>query len=349
MTTAASIINSIPADNAELKATVIHASKEIQEYVDVHGWKLSVAKAAFKNRTGLNITARSKDELIAKLNDVCKALYATTETVAPAFAVYHAASTISSMANVVAFKPRAAKLVVSHELNRLDATDMSATDKQAVRGMFTTFFDCSEPLETCKALLAVTAKANDAMFLMTTTRGFFVTVNHHPVSGGFNHGNPQFAGSPFYTKIFETREQAQKWADDLMDLYSLVMVVPSPQLANYFNGENERQLKAGAWTLTAGELKAVLERDGIKPESVELRKRIETPEVYGRMQTQNMENGDDFHYQIDYCNVQVYVNGQYRYDVASSYRWAYIFEAHKQLEAVIASLTETPQPEAAIN
>lgn len=44
-------------------------AREVIELVDVHGWSLKQAKAYLSNR-GLTIKARSKDELVSKLQAV---------------------------------------------------------------------------------------------------------------------------------------------------------------------------------------------------------------------------------------------------------------------------------------
>lgn len=44
--------------------------KEICELVDVYGWSLGAAKAAAKSRLGVVVKARSKDDFVAKLNNL---------------------------------------------------------------------------------------------------------------------------------------------------------------------------------------------------------------------------------------------------------------------------------------
>lgn len=46
----------------------MNTATKIIELVDIHGWSLSAAKAEYKKLTGEVIKARSKDELISKLN-----------------------------------------------------------------------------------------------------------------------------------------------------------------------------------------------------------------------------------------------------------------------------------------
>lgn len=44
-------------------------AKDVAGLVDFYGWKLSSAKAAFKNRTGIVIKARSKDDFVNTLRN----------------------------------------------------------------------------------------------------------------------------------------------------------------------------------------------------------------------------------------------------------------------------------------
>lgn len=234
---------------------------------------------------------------------------------------------------------RTAKLVVKTELmDRVDGADFSQADKEAIHAAFAAFLAEKDQQAAGMMLIQIGADYRELIFASEVQQGFFVTSNHAPCSTSFHCGDPQFASKPSYTQIFKTRAEAEAWADKYLINYDIPMILPVSLLPSFFNGEAKKEQNEYGFIASEDDLKALIKRESIDLNSVQLECWCEKPKTYTTMQIQNLERGEGLHDAIAYCAVQLYVTGIYKCDLSWGMSWDKAFAAKERLTKMIEGL-----------
>lgn len=168
---------------------------------------------------------------------------------------------------------------------------------------------------------------------------FFVTSFNTPVSGfDFETVNVVLAGDAAHTKIFATHAEGVAWVGMYLSAYELGMVVPLSELDSYFNGGEEASQKELAFTDTEENIFGIIMKEGIDLDTIEFKPWMEKFSTYTAMQQQNIQAGDDIHEAISYCATQMFINGEYRFDIATRRSWSEVVIHAEKFNLLLAAL-----------